>query len=92
MAELWRANELYNENIAQEKREQRAREMEECDRVRAEKAEEAAKRKAQRERDKQTRDAEKLYNNCPKEASAKPRNLQHRERSRNVVQWLCGMV
>jgi hypothetical protein len=59
MTELRRANKLYNEKIAQEKREQRVREKEERERVRAEKAKEAAKRKAQRERDKQAHDATK---------------------------------
>ena len=59
MTELRRANKLYNEKIAQEKREQRVREKEERERVRAKKAKEAAKRKAQRERDKQARNAKK---------------------------------
>jgi hypothetical protein len=59
VAKLRHANKLYNEKIAQEKREQRVTEKEERERVRAEKAKEAAKRKAQREGDKQARDAEK---------------------------------
>jgi hypothetical protein len=59
MAKLRHANKLYNEKIAQEKREQRVREKEERERVRAEKAKEAAKRKAQREHDKQARNAKK---------------------------------
>jgi hypothetical protein len=59
MAKLRHTNKLYNETIAQEKREQRVREKEERERVRAEKAKEAAERKAQRERDKQARRAEK---------------------------------
>jgi hypothetical protein len=59
MAKLSHANKLYNEKIAQGRREQRAREKEERERVRAEKAEEAAKRKARRERDKQARNAQK---------------------------------
>ena len=59
MAELRRANKLYNEKIAQEKREQRVREKEERERVKAEKAKEAAECKAQKERDKQARNAKK---------------------------------
>ena len=46
MAKLRRANKLYNKKIAQEKREQRVGEKEERERVRAEKAKEAAERKA----------------------------------------------
>ena len=46
MAKLRQANKLYNKKIAQERRKQRAWEKEERDRVRAEKAEEAAERKA----------------------------------------------
>jgi hypothetical protein len=46
IAELRRANKLYKENIAQEKREQRAREKEERDQLKAKKATEEAKRKA----------------------------------------------
>ena len=66
---------LYNEKIAQERREQRAREKEERERVKAEKAEEAAKRKAQRERDKQAHNAQKaiqLPQRGKRKASAAP--------------------
>jgi hypothetical protein len=50
MAELRHANKLYKEKIAQQKREQQVREKEERDQVKAKKAEEAAERKAERER------------------------------------------
>jgi hypothetical protein len=46
MTKLRHANKLYNEKITQEKREQRAKEKEERDWVKAEKAKEAAERKA----------------------------------------------
>ncbi|KAF1924411.1 uncharacterized protein M421DRAFT_8721 [Didymella exigua CBS 183.55] len=59
MTKLRNSNKLYNEKIAQERRERQAWEKEERERVRAEKAEEAAERKAQRERDEQARDAQK---------------------------------
>jgi hypothetical protein len=59
MTELRRANKLYNEKIAQEKREQRVREKEEREQIRAEKAKKAAERKAQREHDKKARNAGK---------------------------------
>ncbi|KAF1934440.1 uncharacterized protein M421DRAFT_51205, partial [Didymella exigua CBS 183.55] len=71
MAKLRHANKLYNEKIAQERREQRAKEKEE----REQKAEEAAERKAQRERNKQARDAEKalkLPQRHNRKASAAP--------------------
>jgi hypothetical protein len=46
MAKLRHANKLYNKKITQEKRKRRAKEKEERDWVRAEKAKEAAERKA----------------------------------------------
>jgi hypothetical protein len=46
MTKLRHANKLYNKKIAQEKREQRVREKEERECVRAEKAKEVAERKA----------------------------------------------
>ncbi|KAF1922585.1 uncharacterized protein M421DRAFT_426783, partial [Didymella exigua CBS 183.55] len=69
------ANKLYNERIAQERREQRAREKDECEQVGAKKAKEAAERKAQRERDKQACNAEKtvqLPQRGKRKASAAP--------------------
>jgi hypothetical protein len=59
MKELAKANKLYNEKIAQEKRDARAREKEERDQLKAEKAKEVAERKAERERQRQTRDSQK---------------------------------
>jgi hypothetical protein len=59
IAKLRHANKQYNEKIAQERREQRVREKAKRDRVRAEKAEEAAEHRAEKERQKQVRDAEK---------------------------------
>ena len=50
MSKLRQSNKLYNEKIAEERREQRAREKEERERVRAKKAKEAAERKAYRVR------------------------------------------
>jgi hypothetical protein len=59
MVKLRHANKLYNKKIAQEKREQRAREKEERDQVKAKKAEEAAERKAAKEAQKRDRNAQK---------------------------------
>ena len=59
MKELAKANKLYKEKIAQEKRDARAREKEERDRRKAEKAEEVAERKAERERQRQAHDSQK---------------------------------
>ncbi|KAF5844388.1 hypothetical protein GGP41_001375 [Bipolaris sorokiniana] len=50
MKELAKANKLYNEKFAQEKRGVCAREKEERDRLKTEKAKEVAERKAERER------------------------------------------
>jgi hypothetical protein len=50
LKELAKANKLYNEKIAQEKRETRVREKEERDRLKAEKVKEVAERKAEKER------------------------------------------
>ena len=54
--ELAKANKLYDEKIAQERRDARAREKEERDWLKAEKAKEVAERKAERERQRQARD------------------------------------
>ncbi|KAK1914263.1 hypothetical protein P3342_007509 [Pyrenophora teres f. teres] len=55
------------------------------------KREEVAKRKAERERQKQERDAAEAIH-CPKEASGKSHSLQHPERSRIVVLQLPVVV
>ena len=83
MVKLRHANKLYNEKIAQERREQRAKEKAERDQVRAEKAKEAAKRKAQRERDKEAcnaAEAIQLPQRGKRKASqsAAPRKKQNR--------------
>jgi hypothetical protein len=57
--ELAKTNKLYNEKIAQEKRDARAWEKEERDRLKVEKAKEVAERKAERERQRQVRDHQK---------------------------------
>ena len=59
LAELRHANKLYKENIAEEKRVQRAREKEEREQLKAQKAAEEAERRAQRERDKEIQNAQK---------------------------------
>jgi hypothetical protein len=59
MAELRKANKLYKEKIAEEKRVQRAREKEEREQLEAQKAAEEAKRRAQKERDKEIQNAQK---------------------------------
>jgi len=93
MTKLRHANKLYNEKIAQERREQRAREKEERERVRAEKAEEAAERKAQRERNKQARDAakaEQLPQRGKRKASAAPAATTAKKRA--TVATVRGVV
>lgn len=57
MKELAKANKLYSENIAQEKRDARAREKGERDGLKAAKAKEIAKRKAERGRQRQARES-----------------------------------
>jgi hypothetical protein len=57
--ELAKANKLYNEKVARQKRDARAREKEERDRLKAKKAKEVAERKAERERQRQARDSQK---------------------------------
>ncbi|KAF1354169.1 hypothetical protein EJ07DRAFT_134324 [Lizonia empirigonia] len=59
MKELAKANKLYNEKIAQEKRDARAREKVEREQLKAEKAKEVAERKAERERQRQACDSQK---------------------------------
>jgi hypothetical protein len=71
--ELAAANKLYKERIAQEKRKERAREKEERDQAKAQKAAEVAERKAAREAQKRDRDAGKsiqLPNQTKRKASA----------------------
>jgi hypothetical protein len=73
MKELARANKLYNEKIAQEKRDARAREKEERDQLKAEKAKEVAERKAERERQRQARGSQKAMQ---KSSAGKRKALQ----------------
>jgi hypothetical protein len=92
MKELARANKLYNEKIAQEKRDARAREKEERDQLKAEKAKEVAERKAERESAKGKLAALKKLCKSPLQASARLHKKQHLERSRNVVLGMMWVV
>ena len=59
MKELAKANKLYNEKLLQEKRDARAKEKEECDRLQAEKAKQVAECKAEREGQQKERNTKK---------------------------------
>ena len=61
MKELKAANKRYNDMIAEEKRVKRVREKEDRARLKAVKAAEVAKRKAEIERQKQAQETEKKY-------------------------------
>ncbi|CAN9252021.1 unnamed protein product [Alternaria alternata] len=56
MSELTKVDELYNQKTAQEKRDARAKERRECDRLKAEQVKEVAERKAEKERRRLARD------------------------------------
>ena len=84
MKDLSKANKLYNEKIAQEKRDARAREKEERDQLKAEKAKEVAERKAERERQRQARDSLKAMQNSSagkRKASQKAASKKKQKRS-----------
>ncbi|RYO00915.1 hypothetical protein AA0121_g13338 [Alternaria tenuissima] len=94
MRELARANELYNEKIAEEKRAKRAREKEECDQRHAQERAEIDARKAQRQTDKEARDAQRAVQSSRRGKrkalqSAAPRKEQNRggaaARSRRIA-------
>ena len=57
MKELAKANKLYNDKIAQERRNARAREKEERKQLKAEKAKKVTERRAERERQRQARNS-----------------------------------
>ena len=56
MSELTKVDELYNQKTAQEKRDARAKERTERDRLKAEQVKEVAERKAEKERRRLARD------------------------------------
>jgi hypothetical protein len=56
MSELTNVDELYNQKTAQEKRDARAKERRERDRLKAEQVKEVAERKAEKERRRLARD------------------------------------
>ena len=56
MSELAEVDELYNQKTAQEKRDARAKERRERDRIQAEQVKEVAERKAEEERQRLARD------------------------------------
>ncbi|RYO44971.1 hypothetical protein AA0116_g13490 [Alternaria tenuissima] len=85
MRELARANELYNEKIAEEKRAKRAREKEECDQRHAQERAEIDARKAQRQTDKEARDAQRAVQSSPERQAQRPYRAQHPGRSRIVA-------
>ncbi|KAF1361280.1 hypothetical protein EJ07DRAFT_78729, partial [Lizonia empirigonia] len=83
MKELAKANKLYNEKIAQEKRNARAREKVEREQLKAEKAKEVAERKAERARQRQACDSQKAIKKpsigkCKALEKAAPRKKQKR--------------
>ena len=93
MGKLRRANKLYNEKIAQERREQQAREKEERDELKAKKAKEAAERKAQRDCDRQACNAEKavqLPQRGKRKASTAPAAKITKKHC--TVATVCGVV
>jgi len=92
MKELAKANKLYNEKIAQEKRDARAREKEERDWLKAKKAKEVAERKAERESAKGKLATIRKLSKSRLHASARLHNKQHQERSRNVVLEIMWVV
>jgi len=71
MKEFTKASKLYNEKLAQEKRDARAREKEERDWLKAEKAKEVAERKAERERAKSKLATIRKLCKTPLQASAR---------------------
>ncbi|CAN9156847.1 unnamed protein product [Alternaria alternata] len=56
MSELTKVDELYNQKTAQEKRDARAKERRERDRLKADQVKEVAERKAEKERRRLARD------------------------------------
>ena len=89
MKELAKANKLYNDKIAQERRNARAREKEERKQLKAEKAKKVAERRAERERQRQARNSQEAVQKPSTgkrkaSQSAAPKKKQKRSASDNV--------